>query len=49
MMEAFSQSRADVFVTECPLAGMQIEKASGKRPLHPIQLLKRAMESDNKS
>lgn len=46
MMEAFSQSKADVFVTECPLAGMQIEKASGKKPLHPIQMLKRAIEND---
>lgn len=48
MMEAFSENKADVFVTECPLAGMQIEKASGRKPLHPIQLLKKAMENDQK-
>lgn len=35
MMEVFSQSKAEVFVTE--LAGLQIFKASGKRPLHPIK------------
>lgn len=48
MMEVFSENKADVFVTECPLAGMQIEKASGRKPLHPIQLLKKAMENDQK-
>lgn len=32
-------------MTECPLAGLQIEKASNKRPLHPIQLLKEAMKN----
>ncbi|AHC52297.1 glycerol-3-phosphate dehydrogenase [Sulfolobus acidocaldarius SUSAZ] len=45
MMESFKQSKADVFMTECPLAGLQIEKASNKRPLHPIQLLKEAMKN----
>jgi glycerol-3-phosphate dehydrogenase subunit C len=45
MMEAFSQSNAEVFATECPLAGLQIFKASGKRPLHPIQVLKEALSS----
>lgn len=46
MMDAFAQSNADLLVTECPLAGLQIEKASGRRPLHPIQVLKEAMKSD---
>ncbi|ACP56560.1 heterodisulfide reductase-related iron-sulfur binding cluster [Saccharolobus islandicus] len=45
MMEAFKQSKADLFSTECPLAGLQIEKSSGRRPLHPIQLLKEAMKN----
>jgi glycerol-3-phosphate dehydrogenase subunit C len=46
MMEAFSQSNAEVFATECPLAGLQILKATGRKPLHPIQVLKEAMEND---
>ncbi|AWR93242.1 heterodisulfide reductase-related iron-sulfur binding cluster [Acidianus brierleyi] len=46
MMEAFSQSNAEIFATECPLAGLQIFKASGRKPLHPIQVLKEAMKND---
>lgn len=45
MMESFKQSSANVFSTECPLAGLQIEKASNKKPLHPIQILKEAMKN----
>ncbi|AWR96306.1 glycerol-3-phosphate dehydrogenase [Acidianus sulfidivorans JP7] len=50
MMEAFSQANAELLVTECPLAGLQIEKASGRKPLHPIQVLKEVINnSDNSS
>ncbi|EZQ09969.1 MULTISPECIES: heterodisulfide reductase-related iron-sulfur binding cluster [Acidianus] len=45
MMEAFSSSNADIFATECPLAGLQIKKASGRNPLHPITVLKEAIKS----
>lgn len=45
MMESFKQSNADLFSTECPLAGLQIQKASNRKPLHPIQILKEAMKS----
>ncbi|MCI2413989.1 MAG: glycerol-3-phosphate dehydrogenase [Candidatus Aramenus sp.] len=48
MMDAFAQSKAEVFSTECPLAGLQITKASGKRPLHPIQVLKEVLSNENK-
>ncbi|BCU66774.1 glycerol-3-phosphate dehydrogenase [Sulfolobales archaeon HS-7] len=43
MMDAFKDGKADVFVTECPLAGMQITKATGVKPKHPISLLKEAL------
>jgi len=46
MMDAFAHSEAEIFATECPLAGLQIEKASGKRAVHPITLLKEAIKSD---
>ncbi|ARM74787.1 heterodisulfide reductase-related iron-sulfur binding cluster [Acidianus manzaensis] len=49
MMEAFSESKADLLVTECPLAGLQIEKASGRKPLHPIQVIKEVMNNSDNS
>jgi glycerol-3-phosphate dehydrogenase subunit C len=45
MMDYFRESKADLLVTECPLAGLQIKKASGRQPLHPIQVLKEAMRN----
>ncbi len=32
----------DVVATDCPLAGLQIEAGTGRRPLHPVELLARA-------
>ncbi|MEM0065083.1 MULTISPECIES: heterodisulfide reductase-related iron-sulfur binding cluster [Metallosphaera] len=46
MMDAFAHKDAEIFATECPLAGLQIEKASGKKPVHPISLLKEAIKND---
>ncbi len=43
MMEEFKQGKEDYFVTECPLAGIQIKVASGKQALHPIQVLKEGL------
>jgi glycerol-3-phosphate dehydrogenase subunit C len=43
-MEAFRNSKAETFATECPLAGLQIEKASGRKPMHPISFLRKAVE-----
>jgi len=45
MMDYFRESKADLLVTECPLAGLQIKRASGRQPLHPIQVLKEAMRN----
>ncbi|MDQ7038610.1 MAG: heterodisulfide reductase-related iron-sulfur binding cluster [Aquificota bacterium] len=33
---------ADLIVTECPLAGNMIELGTGKKPLHPVEVLHRA-------
>ena len=33
---------ADLYVTECPLAGNMIELGTGKEPLHPVEVLYRA-------
>lgn len=35
-------ARARVTASDCPLACLQIEKARGVKPLHPIQILRRA-------
>ncbi|MEM3670167.1 MAG: heterodisulfide reductase-related iron-sulfur binding cluster [Thermoprotei archaeon] len=46
MMGTFRESSTDgsvIFSTECPFAGLQIQKASGKRPMHPLQFLKKAL------
>jgi glycerol-3-phosphate dehydrogenase subunit C len=32
--------------TDCPLAAVQIEQATGVRPIHPIEVLARAYEPD---
>ncbi|QIW25149.1 glycerol-3-phosphate dehydrogenase [Sulfolobus sp. S-194] len=45
MMNAFAESKADIFMTECPLAGLQIQKASKRQPLHPIQILKEVLSN----
>ena len=45
MMNAFAENKADIFMTECPLAGLQIQKASKRQPLHPIQILKEVLSN----
>ena len=35
-----------LMTTDCPLAAVQIEQATGVRPLHPVQVLARAYEPD---
>ncbi len=43
---AMTQAQARVMVSDCPLAALQIEQATGVRPLHPLEVLARAYESD---
>lgn len=37
---------ADVWATECPLAAMQFKQATGREPLHPVEVLDRAYRVD---
>lgn len=48
---AFEQMRATlaaggITTTDCPLAAIQFEQATGTRPLHPIEVVMRAYEAD---
>ena len=36
------EAEADVFVSDCPLASTQILHATGRKPIHPMQVLKTA-------
>ena len=42
LLRDLDEARPDVVATDCPLAGLQIEKGRGGKPLHPIQLVRRA-------
>jgi Fe-S oxidoreductase len=33
---------AEVFVSDCPLSGLQLEQGTGKKSCHPIELVNRA-------
>ncbi len=37
---------ADIWTTDCPLAGLQFEQACGHLPLHPVEVLDRAYRED---
>jgi Fe-S oxidoreductase len=39
-------AEANVMATDCPLAAIQIEQATGTRPLNPAEILARAYEPD---
>ncbi|HVA36533.1 MAG TPA: anaerobic glycerol-3-phosphate dehydrogenase subunit C [Candidatus Dormibacteraeota bacterium] len=39
-------AEADIMATDCPLSAIQIEQATGVRPLHPIEILARAYADD---
>lgn len=39
-------AEADVWTSDCPLAALQFEQATGRRPLHPIEVLARAYRGD---
>ncbi len=39
-------AEAEVWVTECPLAAVQFQQHAGKKPLHPMTVLRRAYQPD---
>jgi len=44
--DGLTQSGADVLASECPLAAIQIQQHTGKKPLHPLSILARAYRAD---
>ncbi|MBI3805119.1 MAG: anaerobic glycerol-3-phosphate dehydrogenase subunit C [Nitrospirae bacterium] len=42
LFRAIEEGAPDQVATDCPLAGMQILQGTGREPLHPIQILKKA-------
>ncbi|MBP6705367.1 MAG: ferredoxin [Vicinamibacteria bacterium] len=40
--DAMREGQPDVFSTDCSLSALQIEEASGRKPVHPIALLREA-------
>jgi Fe-S oxidoreductase len=40
------EAGARVMATDCPLAAVQIEQATGVRPLHPLEVLARAYKQE---
>jgi hypothetical protein len=37
---------AAVWASDCPLAAVHFEQATGRHPIHPVQVLARAYRSD---
>jgi len=44
--EELTDQEPEVVATDCPLAAMQIEAATGKKAYHPIEIVRRAYEPD---
>ncbi|HET6371872.1 MAG TPA: anaerobic glycerol-3-phosphate dehydrogenase subunit C [Candidatus Polarisedimenticolia bacterium] len=42
LIEKIESARPQATASDCPLACLQIEKARGEKPLHPIQIVRRA-------
>ena len=40
------EAGARVMATDCPLAAVQIEQATGVRPIHPLEVIARAYKRD---
>lgn len=44
--DQIQEAEAEVLTSDCPLAAVQIEQATGRRPIHPLQVLARAYRVD---
>lgn len=44
--EAMQNAEAEIWASDCPLAGLHIQQATGRRPLHPVEVLARAYRPD---
>jgi glycerol-3-phosphate dehydrogenase subunit C len=45
--EGMKEAKADVWVTDCPLAGMQFAQHAGVTPMHPMTALAKAYRGDS--
>ena len=43
--DSMSESSAEIWATDCPLAAMQFDQHSDRRPMHPMSILAKAYES----
>jgi len=44
--DGMAEADAEVWATECPLAALQFKQATGREPLHPVEVLDRAYRAD---
>ena len=44
--QGMQQAEAEVWATECPLAALQFKQHAGRKPMHPMTILRRAYEPD---
>ena len=42
--DSMSESSAEIWATDCPLAAMQFAQHSDRRPMHPMSILAKAYE-----
>jgi Fe-S oxidoreductase len=49
LMETVRESEAELVAGDCQLANVAIEEGSGKRPIHPLQVLARAYGIEEES
>jgi glycerol-3-phosphate dehydrogenase subunit C len=42
LLREIRDGQPDFIVSDCPLAGLQIQQGMGQKPLHPVQILERA-------
>lgn len=47
LVKAIQEEKPDLVVTDCPLAGLQIEQLTGYRPQHPLQILLQSLKSSS--
>ena len=39
LLKKIEEEEAEILSTDCPLAGLRIEQHTGRRPLHPVEIL----------
>lgn len=49
LVDGVKQADPDVVATDCPLSALRIEAATGRKPVHPIVLVRRAYGLDAKT